>query len=243
MEKTYGILVRVYTPKPEEVPDRVVRSLKHAQQIEQIREEFSALRRVLFLIPRDYDCGQTAGVLSQRFLAEGFSDVEVHAFHGHHSCEVLNEGLHALAHYGISHALVVSGKALSYLKSSTLLAMDQKFAEGAKVSGLATDELREIVLSGRIQNTFAGWDIAALLDQHAFDSKGGVEEVAPLIRLARRFGRCIAPIDIDGGVLDVHASETAVARHKEVMATKIARQTAECERLNSSFQFIQDAVM
>lgn len=235
--------MRVYTPRSEEVPDRVERSLKHAHQIEVVREEFLALHRALFLVPQDHDCGQTAEALSQRFATEGFGFAEVHAFSGHHSCEVLNEGLRALAG-DTTHAIIVSGKALSpYLNVSSLLAIDQAFMDGAKVAGLATDELRDIVRAGRIQNTFAAWDIEALLDQYAFDSKEGVEEIAPLIRLARKFGRCIVPINVDGGALDIHSSETATARHKEVMATKIARQTAECERLGSNFEFIRNAIM
>lgn len=242
--RKYGILVRVYTPKPEEVPDRVERALGHARHILEVMNEFPAMKRAIFLVPSDHDCKETLLALRTRFAHEAISisKITVLSFPGHHSCEVLNRGLTELS-YDTSHALIVSGKMISYLTRAALLSIDQAFERGAKVVGVAADELRDIVLAGRIQNTFAGWDITALLDEYAFDSKGGVEEVAPLIRLARRFGRCIAPIDIDGGVLDVHASETAIARHKKVMATKIARQTAECERLDSSFEFIQSAIM
>lgn len=244
-ERSYGILLRVYTPKAEEVPDRVERALKHAQQIKKVQEKFPALRRASFIVPQDYDCGQTAETLLKRFNDEGMShDVTVSTSSGHHSCEVLNYGLADLRYdITITHGLIVSGKAMPYLTVENLRKIDDVLESGAMVAGLATDELRDIVLSGRIQNTFAAWDIHALRGIGGFDSRGGVEEIAPLIRLAREYGKCIAPIDVDYGTLDIHKSQTANARHEEVMRTKLERQLEECKRLNSDFEFIRNAIM
>lgn len=237
--RTYGVLLRVYTPKTEEVTDRVERALRSVRQILEVNP---VLQRTILLVPRDYDCGQTQQALSKRISVEGLKDfVKVRAPHGHHSCEVLNDGLMELR--GVSHALIISGKAVSYLTPAAMLAIDQVFEKGAKVAGLAIDELRDIVLAGRIQNTFAAWDVDALLGVGGFDSKTCVEEITPLVRLARAFGPCIAPIDFDGVKLDIHTSETARKSHREVMMNKLARQHAECMRVGSDFQFIQDAVM
>lgn len=242
-ERIYGVLLRVYTPKPEEVADRVERALKHVHHVFDVAKEFPALHRVVLVVPRDYDCGLTYQALSKRIDAEGLSSlVSMLTPTGHHSCEALNFGLTA-AHLESSHALIVSGKAMSYLTLSVLRAFDEAFACGAKVVGLAVDELHDIVLEGRIQNTFAAWDIKALQQVGDFDSKGGVEEIAPLVRLIREFGQCIAPIDTVAGTLEVLKSETARARHEEVMTTKLVRQQAELDRVGSNFAEIKSGIM
>jgi hypothetical protein len=239
--RTYSILLRVYTPKVEEVEDRVERAVASIRQIIATKDKFPALRQVIVLIPDDYDCGETYQALFNRVAIEGLLGlVEVYAPAGHHSCEVLNQGVFESK---TSHVLIVSGKAMSYLTPSSMVAIDQVFANGAKVAGLAVDELTDMILAGLIQNTFGAWDIDALIDIGGFDSKNGVEEMSPLIRLAHRYGKCIAPIRIDGGTLDVLMSETAKKRHQEVMVTKTERQLFECRRLDSNFEFIQSAVM
>jgi hypothetical protein len=240
VECLYGIMVRVYTPEADEVSGRVERAVTHARQILAVSEEFPALRRVMFLIPIDHDCGETYSALRTRVLEEELNGlVEVYALPGYHSCEVLNQGLLELS-MGTSHALIVSGKALSYLTAPVLATIDNAFKSGAKV---AVDQLRDIVLEGRIQNTFAAWDIDALLGVGGFDCKLDVEEMAPLIRLARKFGPCIAPVNIGPGALDLHPSSEAQARHTHVMAEKLGRQEAECKRLGSSFDFIRESVL
>ncbi len=243
-KRTYGVLLRVYTPKPGEVAGRVERAMKNARQFLAVSKEFPALRRLLLLVPIDHDCGHTHQALfDEGIVDEGMSNqVEAYEFYGHHSCEVLNEGLCRLFS-NVTHALIVSGKAMSYLTAQNLQAIDDAFANGAKVAGLAVDELRDTVLSGRIQNTFAAWDIKALQGVGVFDSKDGVEEIAPLIRLARKYGKCIAPIDVGKGELNIQDSQTARARHEEVMRTKTARQQVECDRLGTSFWLIKNSVM
>lgn len=241
--RSYDLVLRVYTPKPEEVAARVERALKHVRQVVELSKEFPALRRVVLLVPRDYDCGQTYQALSAGVDAEGLLDrVATYAPSGHHSCEVLNFGLR-IAHLDASHAIVISGKAMPNLTSSALRRIDQAFEKGAKVSGLAVDELRDIVLGGCIQNTFAVWEADALWQVGGFDSSTGVEEIAPLARLVRKFGPCIAPIDPGAGKLDIHASETARARHHEVMTTKIVRQKAELKRVDADFSDVVSGLM
>lgn len=240
--RSYGILVRVYTPNVEDVPKRVSRALAHVHQILAVSEKFPELKRVAFLVPRDYDCGQTYQALLDRVVAEGLTNrIEVYTPPGYHSCEVLNQGLIEFSR-DTSHAIIISGKAMSYLTTSSLAAIDAAFAKGAKVAGLAVDELRDIVLEGRVQNTLAAWDIGALFSVGAFDCKTDVEEIAPLIRLARKFGPCIAPIDVEQGTLDVHTDVAAQERHRQVMTTKLRCQQAECERLESNFAFIREAI-
>lgn len=242
-KSTYCVALRVYTSKFEEVDDRVERALKHVRQILKVSEEFPTLFSVVLIVPNDYDCGHTYRALLERFGTEKLLEkVALCTPGGHHSCDVLNYGM-SVAAVDSSHVLIISGKAMSYLTVSAMRAIDEAFADGAKVAGLAVDELRDIVLAGRIQNTFAAWDLEALNAVGIFDSSSGVEEIAPLVRLVRQFGKCIAPINVATGKLDVLSSETALARHREVMTTKLARQQEELARVNSCFSEIKAGIM
>lgn len=242
-KRAYSVVVRVYTPKREEVVERVDRAMGHAQHFLKVRKQFPALSRLVLLVPNDYDCGDTLGALLERLSAKGlFGNVVPYGPLGHHSCEVLNFGMSAAAKDS-SHALIVSGKAMSYLTVPVMRAIDEAFTNGAKAVGIAADELKELVLVGRIQNTFAAWELDALNKVGNFDSKTGVEEIAPLVRLVREFGKCIAPINVVTGKLDVLSSETALARHREVMTTKLARQQDELARVNSCFSEITAGIM
>jgi hypothetical protein len=242
MHKTYGVLVRVYTPKAEEVPARVERAVAHAQQLATLWLTHPVIQRIAFVVPSEYDCGATATALEDQLLEEGMRGIDVWSLPGHHSCEVLNEGI-ARLQLAVTHAVIISGKAMSYLTVEAMNAVDQAFADSAKVAGVAVDELREVVLSGRIQNTFAAWDIDALRGVGGFDSSLGIEEIAPTARLAEKYGRCIAPLDAAGGALNIAPSETARARHLDVMTTKLARQRSEAERVGSSFEQIMAAIL
>lgn len=242
-ERTYCAALRVYTPKFEEVGDRVERALKHVRQILKVSEEFPTLFSVVLIVPNDYDCGHTYRALLERFGTEKLLEkVALCTPGGHHSCEVLNYGM-SVAAVDSSHVLIISGKAMSYLTVPAMRAIDEAFADGAKVAGLAVDELRDTILAGRIQNTFAAWDLEALNAVGNFDSTTGVEEMAPLVRLIRKFGRCIAPLDTGAGKLDIHESETARARHSEVMLTKLDRQLKEVLRVGSGFAEISSGVL
>jgi hypothetical protein len=238
--RRYGILLRTYTAKPEGVADRVIRATEHMEQVQLVWAAFPALVHTVLLVPKDYDCGQTAHELR----GGGFDDtVTVLDPSGYHSCEVLNAGVLRLRELGCSHALILSGKAMPYLTAENLLRIDAAFASGAKVAGLALPELADIVRAGRIQNTFAAWDIEALWEVGCFDCREDVEEIAPLIRLIGRFGQCITPLDCEGGLLDVHPSAEAQERHRTVMAGKLAGQNRECVRLGANFATIQAHVL
>lgn len=240
MSRTYGVLLRVYTPKADEVVGRVERAVAHVRHIQTVQEAFPALKRIILIVPRDYDCGHTAAALAVALPELAHDVLEVP---GHHSREVLNVGIEKLGVMTMSRALIISGKAMSYLTPAVMWGIDQAFEDEALVAGLAVDELRDVVLSGRIQNTFAAWDIDALVGIGGFDSRTGVEEIAPIARLVKEYGKCIAPLSPPSGTLDIAESDTARARHAEVMSTKLSRQLAECERVGSSFDEIRSGIL
>jgi hypothetical protein len=233
----------VYTPKEDEVEGRVARALGHALQVARMRKEFPMLGKLIFLVPRKHDCGNTAAALRSRFalLAET-SNVLVLEADGHHSCGVLNAGVLEAEKCGSTHATIISGKAMGYFTPEVWTKIEEVFDAYPDLGavGVATDELREIVLAGRLQNTFLNWNISRLQEVGLFDSETGVEEMAPLIRMCQKYGRCLGTINQSGGELNIADSETARARHAEVMQTKSARQYAECERLGfeDGFNFL-----
>ncbi len=257
-----GLLIRAYNKKgkPQEDIDKdIARAVKNAQKALNVTVGgHPVFTRIIFLVPIDHDYGGTYSLLRTGFAQAGIGEeVDVIEVHGHHSREALNQGLRELAMGGVEYrevaledceqyGVVVSGKAIDYVKPATMKAMFEAFALGAKVVGVATDELAEIVGKGRIQNTFAGWDLGALfaLEPSGFDSLDGVEEYAPAARLVRKHGRCIAVLEPSNlPKLDIRNNPDGKARHAEVMNTKSARQLAEAERTGISFAETEAGMM
>lgn len=242
--RTYGVLLRVYTASADEVPGRVSRAIEHLTDLYRSRLT-TGPKRVIVLVPADYDCGQTGEALRSRVHETGAPRdfASVIEPKGYHSLDVLNAGVRQLREEGVTHGIILSGKAMPYARPRAFAAIDDACEKGALVAGLALPELADIVRAGRIQNTFACWNIDALTTVGAFDSALDVEEIAPIIRIGRRYGACIAPIEVGEGQLDVHASTEARERHRQVMDEKIARQHKECERLDADFAFIRSLLL
>ena len=232
-EKKIGLLLRSYARNAEDVPgvvDRAVKSIRHASGLRDKNGE-QIFTSIVVLIPREYDCGFTGrAILRQLETSLILRMVAVFEVAGHHSCGGLNHGIKLLGDIGIDCAVIISNKAINALTVRNMNAMLEAFDKGAKVVGVGVDELQNAVLDGRIQNTFAGWDIKALGEVGGFDSEIGVEEIAPTVRMIRKYGPCIATID--PGVmpaLDIRKTADGEARHAMVMNTKIERQVAEVQ--------------
>ncbi|MDP1707450.1 MAG: hypothetical protein Q8L30_02760 [bacterium] len=240
-----ALIVRSYTSKEEEVEDRAVRALKVARDAHKLTLTGGApaLNPITFLVPTDHDCGKTADAIREKVAEAALDRILVIEAYGHHSSEALNEAIFTLCDYQMARAVIISGKAASYLTEATLAAIDTAFAQGAKVVCVAVDELADIVCEGRVQNTFCAWDIPALVGVGVFDSKGGVEEIAPTAKLIKQYGPCVAVLTTGGGKLDILQSDTARVRHDEVMKTKGPRQLAEAERAGVDFEFLKAGIM
>jgi hypothetical protein len=109
---------------------------------------------------------------------------------------------------------------------------EQPFEDGHR--GLFTDER----LVHWVQGMREG-------DRDAFYPEAGVEEIIPLIRLARKFDRpCITPImPSDGKVWELPTDPNELARHQKKMATKRVRQEGMARHVNADLGVLQDAVM
>ena len=244
------VVFRSYAKKPELVPEVVARAQTSARLAAglMIVGQY-VFQKIVFLVPTDYDCGETANAISAAIKSEGdslASRVVVYGAEGHHSCGALNELLALLLLADqVSHVAIVSNKAGAYMTPEIMRSAFAAIASGAKVVGVAMKEMEAIVLSGRVQNTFAVWDLEALadLDVPGFDNEAGVEEIAPLIRLVRKYGKCIAVLESSDGKLDIRKSDDGKARHEEVMTTKVREQENEALRLGTEISFIQTGLM
>lgn len=225
--KKVGMILRVYATKAEDVPNRVsmIEKAVVAARKATINGK-SLIQRIDVLVwsdrnYKDADCGQTTEVLRHKFAGEKnlfVSEVR----HGDIFCGILNYGVvHQLRH-GCDYSLVVSAEAFSYMTPETMRMMVDAVCSGARVVGVAINELTRSVLDGRIANTFAMWHNESLMtvggfdlraakpanefsthymkgwspekNEHVFYHLAGVEEIIPLARLTETFGPCIAPI-------------------------------------------------
>jgi len=247
MSKKIGLLLRNFaktSTAADEVVRRAVKSITRAHDLRGKNGE-PVFEAVIVLVPEEHDYGGTANAIIRALPADYIEQrAYVLEVSGHHSCEALNEGIEILANMEVDYAVILSNKAIRALTSNVLEAMLEAFAKGAKVVGVAVDELREFVLEGRIQNTFAGWDIKALQEVGGFDSETGVEEISPTVRLVREYGPCIAVLDPhEKPALDIRKTDDGHARHNEVMTTKLTRQQQEVERIGADFAFIRSGIM
>lgn len=245
----FGVILRSYAKNSEEVPAvvaRAVRSIKHIWSVRD-KNDRHIFKSVVVVVPKDYDCGLTAKAVRMALPPYDpffeFNSMVIEP-KGHHSCEALNEGVSVLYEQGIDYVEIVSNKAIGAMTHANCYLMLEAFRRGAKVVGVATDELADIVKAGRVQNTFAGWEVKALLEVGGFDSQTGVEEIAPSVRLIQKYGPCIgviAPAEMPA--LDIRKSADGVARHNEVMTTKNSRQCDECDRMGVDFEFIKQGIL
>jgi len=237
-----GVLLRGYAKEELQVVDVVSRLVRSANQAHVL-----GLRSVV-LVPSDKDCGGTAEKVTP-LLPEG--TIVMDPF-GDENSDVLNVGLDILRLLGLKRGLIMSNKAVAYLTPRNLAKMHEAFVRGALVAGLAVrddkvspaeDDMYQGVLQGRVTNTFALWERSVLCAVGDFDSKIGVEEIAPLTRLAQKHGRpFIAPI-IPAGESGLDVSEHRLAQHQRIMTTKMQRQLAEAERAGGTFELIESMIL
>lgn len=247
-KKKIGLLLRSYAKTSADVSGVVARAIKSVTHASNLigQDGEVVFQSVVVLVPRDYDCGLTARALQKELKL--FEDCGVNVTElescGHHSCGALNSAVAVLDSYSFSHVVMVSNKTIEALTNDTVEAMFKAFDSGAKVVGVTVDELQDVVLEGRVQNTFTGWDIRSLQEVGGFDSENGVEEIAPTVRLIQKYGPCIAVLDPkEKPALDIRKSADGEARHNEVMNTKLVRQQQEVERVGECFEFIRSGIM
>lgn len=203
------------------------------------------------------DCGLTAAALKEAIP----SAFVVNITEGDKFVYILNAGIRLQADQGVTHTMILSKEATSYLTQNTFAKMLDAFGKGAMVAGVhMPPELGNSVLEGRITNTCAMWDVEALLLSGCFDPysrslangekerPAGVEEIIPLIRLVRHYGKCIAPIisDAESATYKLPTQEEdpdEFARNKLKFESKLPRQRAMAEYVQGTLEELQAGVM
>lgn len=241
-----GILLRGYAKEEAAVKDvvgRLHRSILRAREL--------GFGRIVVLIPTDNDCGRTYDALKAELPADMLDNVVIERPAGNDHSDALNAGMDSLHASRHSPAFVVSNKALEYFVDRNINKILAAFDEGALAACLAIrdvdveeekDEGYLGVLSGRLSNTFAAWDVAALRAAGNFDSSVGVEEIAPIVRLVTARGSCIAPI-IPTGQAAMNVSALRASHHDFVITTKRTRQEQEAARAGGSFEIISRGIL
>ena len=244
-EKKIGLLLRSYASQRKDVlgvVDRAVESIKRASRLQ--KDGKPIFDQMVILVPSNYDCSITADAIRRELEMFQIPRVMILEAEGDHASDVLNVGTDLLLGYGIDHAVIASNKAINALTVENMSAIIRAFDKGAKAVGVAIYELQDIILQGRLQNTFCCWDIKALQAVGGFDSKIAVEEIAPIVRLIREYGPCIAVIvPSQMPSLAIRRSAEGIARYKAVTGTKTTRQTEELQRVDSTFEFVQSGIM
>lgn len=241
-----GILLRGYAKEVSAVKDvvgRLYRSVMRAQEL--------GFGRIIVLIPEDNDCGETYEALSNELGSNVSKNTFISRPPGNYNSDALNFGIKSLLASNHSPTFIVSNKALEYMVQDNIEKVLESFNGGAIVAGLAIrdidaaekdDETYLGSLSGRISNTFAAWDTVALNSTGNFDSIIGVEEIAPIVRLIKTHGRCIAPV-LPTGQAEISVSELRAKHHDFVVTTKRTRQEQEAKRADGSFEFILRGIL
>lgn len=222
-----GLLLRVYANKQEQIPARVAEMREMVSRALSMFGRsgqcvFSRVDIVVWADQRynDSDCGQTAPTMQEAFKDERAVSISEYR-HGDLFCGILNWGVANQMSNGVNHTVIASTQALDHMNLSNVKALLQAVGDGALVAGIAIHELAELVMRGRIANTFAIWDNVALMCVGGFDLRAmkpvddreavyinhwspengssminiaGVEEMIPIARMVRDCGPCIAPI-------------------------------------------------
>lgn len=263
-----GLILRVFAGKSELVDGAVaklVATIKKANALEgQYGEGYFS--RIDVLVPmdaryKDCDCGETAEAVAGALEEIDVAPIrwEVHEVRsGEIFCSVLNYGVAYQLSVGMAFSVIMSTEVASYLNDETMEEMVDTVDKGAKVVGVALNELAPSIMLGRIANTFAMWDNLALMTVGGFDlaarqakvnenrPNAGCEEIIPLLRLAELYGPCIAPILPQGeGVKEwkLPTDPDVLARHNKKMRSKEDRQAAHAASIGFSLGTLSEGVM
>lgn len=172
--KRFGLILRVFAPKAELVPNyvaQVKKAIDIAMSVSIGGKQLFSQTDVLVSSDKrftDVDCGETAPALRETLKECAYLKVrEVN--YGDIFCGLLNYGITIQLRNRIDYSCILSIQVASYLNNETVLAIIAAIEAGAKVVGVALEELQDSILQGRIANTFAVWDNIELMSVGGFD--------------------------------------------------------------------------
>jgi hypothetical protein len=191
----FGILLRAFTPHEHLVADR-------AQQVAIAVDKVlsttvggeAVVRRADILVwadrtnyPTDADCGHLATELNRRIKSP---NVKVHSItSGDPFCEILNRGVGLQLRDRCSHSFILSSEASSYWTTEVLEQFIEALERGARVVGLALHEFSDLVMRGRIANTFSVWNNLDLCQVGLFDLRARKRTVHEMAQTVMGFSK------------------------------------------------------
>lgn len=251
-----GIIFRAFALHESQVSERKNMIAMAVQKALAIKiENIPAFKQIDILVPVDKrypstDCGQLIPVLKKEFLTE--KRVQISAASGDLFCGLLNYGISKQLEERVRFSMVISPDAHGYITQANIEAVIKKAENGARVVGLAINELKDSIKQGRVANTFAMWHNTSILSVGGFnllaaepenekqahylegrDEHGnpvyykinGVEEVIPAALMVKLYGKCIGIAYPEGeGEYQLSEDRELQKRHIAKMATKYARQ-------------------
>lgn len=224
-----GALMRSYSTKPEGV-NTVVNGI--VDTVEKLRKVGINDAQVGVWADQDNpasDCGKTYDAMHAKLAAYPYAHVHK-TTSGDLFVSVLNEGIKEQSSRGLTHSLILSWEAASYVDSSLIYKMRQAVSKGALAIGIALPEIAEFICKGSIMNTLALWDISALIEVGCFDphdtkpryadhyaeSNAGVGEFIPLLKLSELYSRPVLAVirPTQQGAIQVPADRIELQRKK-----------------------------
>jgi hypothetical protein len=260
-EKKVGLILRSFTTKEEDIPNRISMMKETIEKALPVEIDGTpVISRIDILVFSNSqhklsDCGKTYGAMNESFLS--YDNVFVTEIkQGDVFCSILNNGIMIQSMNNITHSMIASSEVNSYINQEIMIDMIEALSDGAKVTGVAINELTDSVRAGRIANTMAIWDNIALMtvggfdlraakpvhDKDAFFMKGfnsekgtvyyhlaGVEEVIPIARLIDIHGKCVAPILPKGDGAQIYVEPNPV-KDQDLYERHISKMGTKFER-------------
>jgi hypothetical protein len=190
-------------------------------------------------------------------------------------CGLLNYGVARQVRTArIDYTCIISPEAVSHATPAVLRSVKLAAQGGARAISIAFGDLAPSVQEGRFANTFCFWHNESLQTVGGFDLRAsaeekdprqnlylqrsdrrgkttfyplcGVEEIIPLVRLIKEFGKCLAVVTSKKGaweIPDPNKDPVAHRRHNEKMRSKLQRQAALAFQVGFDLSYLEGGLM
>ncbi len=282
-----GALLRIFAASPDVLEYQIQSGINAARKLLDIQIDGKRVfSRIDFLVSNDQryedsDCADTTVNLRKR-VDELFSNDPVQVLdikQGDVFCMLLNYGIVNQLEDRIPYTFIISHTAHAYITEHNIGSMLAAMQQKSRASGLALHNLSELVMKGRIVNTFAVWHNKSLMTVGGFDLRSakplvstvcdtvtgictynagtstqkemtyhmaGCEEMIPLIRMTKNFGKCVTPIKPEltpeWGPTELDDPE-GFKRSQAKLATKSLRQEHFANLEGVSADFLYEGIL
>lgn len=216
-----GAIFRTCASSRQTLPLVLIRALENIRSA-----KHAGLSPILFVIPRDHDCGETADCL-RRAASRDDSIIVMQTSGELESVLLLKRAFTQLQFYGIEYAAVVSHQGARYLNRTMVQKAQKAFERGRKVVG--------VMLPGRnnalpISNECAFWHIDTLFNVGAFKNVCGLFELVTLLRIEFNYESCTSVIAV--------SQKKATSTEERIDASRMQHEYAHVARISTTLRMI-----